>query len=166
VTDGGLDLFVTPDKSRPGNAASRLWRIASMVVRKPTPSALYGNGKDGTYSLADARRERDKSEDLLKDGKDPSTEKQLDRHRQSAARPFEQWADEWLAKKVEKISVGRRASRRVRVGARAIVLASHLLNSLVRNSEIRREYLVLRYQQKCQQNGRLPQTFTCVFNAS
>jgi hypothetical protein len=32
-------------------------------------------------------------------------------------------------------------SRRVRVGARAIVLASHLLNSLVRNSEIRRERL-------------------------
>src|SRR5260221_13267768 len=64
----------------------------------------YGNGKDGTFSLADARRERDKAKDLLKEGKDPSTEKQLDKHRQAATRPFEQWADEWLAKKkVEKI---------------------------------------------------------------
>jgi hypothetical protein len=35
----------------------------------------YGNGKDGTCSLADARRERDKAKDLLKEGKDPSTEK-------------------------------------------------------------------------------------------
>jgi hypothetical protein len=34
----------------------------------------YGNGK-GTFSLADARRERDKAKDLLKEGKDPSTEK-------------------------------------------------------------------------------------------
>ncbi|MDH2357049.1 hypothetical protein QCM80_41655 [Bradyrhizobium sp. SSUT112] len=59
----------------------------------------YGSGKDGTFSLADARRERDKAKDLLKDGKDSSTEKQLDKHRQAAARPFEQWADEWLAKK-------------------------------------------------------------------
>jgi Arm domain-containing DNA-binding protein len=69
---------------------------------------LYGNGRDGTFSLADARRERDKAKDLLKEGKDPSTEKQLDKHRQAAARPFEQWADEWLAKKkVEKVKRGR-----------------------------------------------------------
>ena len=39
-------------------------------------------------------------------------------------------------------------THRVRVGARAIVLAGHLLNSLVRNSGIRRERLLLRYQQK------------------
>src|SRR5207237_2075418 len=51
---------------------------------------------------------RDKAKDLLKEGKDPSTEKQLDKHRQAAARPFEQWADEWLAKKrVEKVKRGR-----------------------------------------------------------
>ena len=36
---------------------------------------------------------------------------------------------------------------------------------LVRNSEIRHEHLVPRYQQKCKQNGRLPWTFTCGFNA-
>jgi hypothetical protein len=44
--------------------------------------SAYGNGKDGTFSLADARRERDKAKDLLKEGKDPSTAKQLDKHRQ------------------------------------------------------------------------------------
>ncbi|WP_407158220.1 phage integrase central domain-containing protein [Bradyrhizobium sp. STM 3557] len=68
----------------------------------------YGNGKDGTFSLADARRERDKAKDLLKDGKDPSIEKQLDKHRQAASRPFGKWADEWLAKKkVERVKRGR-----------------------------------------------------------
>jgi hypothetical protein len=70
--------------------------------------SAYGNGKDGTFSLADARRERDKAKDLLKEGKDPSTEKQLDKHRQAAARPFDKWADEWLAKKkLEKVKRGR-----------------------------------------------------------
>jgi hypothetical protein len=38
---------------------------------------------------------------------------------------------------------------------RAIVLAGHLLNSLRRNSESRRERLFSRYQQKYQQIGRL-----------
>ena len=66
VTGGGLYLFVTPDESRPGNAASKLWRMAtaSKAARKPTPSD-HGNGRDGTFSLADARRERDKAKDLL-----------------------------------------------------------------------------------------------------
>ena len=27
VTGGGLYLFVTPDESRPGSAASKLWRM-------------------------------------------------------------------------------------------------------------------------------------------
>ena len=39
----------------------------------------YSNGKDGTFSLAVARRERDKAKVLLKGGEDPSTEKQLDK---------------------------------------------------------------------------------------
>lgn len=51
-------------------------------------------------------------------------------------------------------------NRRVRVGARAIILASHLLKSIVRNNGIRRERLLRRYQH----NGRLPRIFTGVFN--
>ena len=89
VTGGGLYLFVTPDVSRPGNAASKLWRMGYRFHSRQKTYSIgpYGNGKDGTFSLADARRERDKAKDLLKDGKDPSTEKQLDKHRQAAARP-------------------------------------------------------------------------------
>jgi hypothetical protein len=34
-------------------------------------------------------RERDKAKDLLKEGKDPNTAKQFDKHRQAAARPFD-----------------------------------------------------------------------------
>jgi hypothetical protein len=110
VTGGGLYLFVTPDVSRPGNAASKLWRMGYRFHSRQKTYSIgpYGNGKDGTFSLADARRERDKAKGLLREGKDPSTEKQLDKHRQAAARPFEQWADEWLAKKmVEKVKRGR-----------------------------------------------------------
>jgi Arm DNA-binding domain len=110
VTGRGLYLLVTPDETRPGNAASKLWRMGYRFHSRQKTYSIgpYGNGKDGTFSLADARRERDKAKDLLKEGKDPSTEKQLDKHRQAAARPFEQWADEWLAKKkVEKVKRGR-----------------------------------------------------------
>jgi hypothetical protein len=62
VTGRGLYLFVTPDESRPGNAASKLWRMGYRFhTRQKTYSiGPYGNGKDGTFSLADARRERDK----------------------------------------------------------------------------------------------------------
>src|SRR4029077_5940303 len=110
VTGGWLYLFVTPDVSRPGNAASKLWRMDYRFHGRQKNYSIgpYGNGKDGTFSLADARRERDKAKDLLKESKDPSIEKQLDKHRQAAARPFGQWADEWLAKKmVEKVKRGR-----------------------------------------------------------
>ena len=110
VTGGWLYLFVTPDVSRPGNAASKLWRMDYRFHGRQKTYSIgpYGNGRDGTFSLADARRERDKAKDLLKEGKDPSTEKQLDKHRQTAARSFGQWADEWLAKKkIEKVKRGR-----------------------------------------------------------
>ena len=51
VTGGGLYLFVTPDESRPGNAASKLWRLGYRFhARQKTYSiGPYGNGKDGTF---------------------------------------------------------------------------------------------------------------------
>lgn len=63
VTGGGLYLFVMPDASRPGNAASKLWRMGYRFhSRQKTYSIVpYGNGKDGTFSLADARRELHKT---------------------------------------------------------------------------------------------------------
>jgi hypothetical protein len=71
VTGGGLYLFVTPDKSRPGSAASKLWRMAYRFHSRQKTYSIgpYRNGKDGTFSLADARRERDKATNLLKEGK-------------------------------------------------------------------------------------------------
>jgi len=110
VIGGGLYPFVMPDKSR--LVRRRCTQALADGLPPPRPSenypiGPYGNGRDGTLSLADARRERDKAKDLLKKGKDPSTEKQLDKHRQAAVRPFGQWTDEWLAKKVEKVKRGR-----------------------------------------------------------
>jgi Arm DNA-binding domain len=83
VTGGGLYLFVTPDESRLGNVASKLWWVGYRFHSRQKTYSIgpCGNGKDGTFSLAEARRERDKAKDLLKEGKDPSTEKQLDKHR-------------------------------------------------------------------------------------
>src|SRR4051812_43828208 len=61
-----------------------------------------------------------------------------------------------------RTSVARRGSRRrsdlLWIGTRAIGLAGHLLDSVVRNSEIRRAYLD-RCQEKYQQTGRLEPTF-------
>jgi hypothetical protein len=68
LTGGGLYLFVTPDESRPGNAASKPWRMGYRFHSRQKTYSIgpYGSGKDGTFSLADARRERDKAKDLLK----------------------------------------------------------------------------------------------------
>src|SRR5450755_327544 len=91
------------------NRAARSFRQFRRFHHVINSNKVFGT-HNGTFSLADARRERDKAKDLLKEGKDPSTEKQLDKHRQAAARPFEQWADEWLAKKkVEKVKRGTQA---------------------------------------------------------
>ena len=69
VTGGWLYLFVTPDVSRPGNAASKLWRMDYRFHGRQKTYSIgpYGNGKDGTFSLADARRERDRAKDVLKE---------------------------------------------------------------------------------------------------
>ena len=51
VTGGGLYLFVKPDESRPGNAASKLWRIGYRFHSRQKTYSIgpYGNGKDGTF---------------------------------------------------------------------------------------------------------------------
>ena len=69
-----------------------------------------------------------------------------------------------------RISVARRGSRRrsdlLWVGARAIVLAGHLLDCVVRNSEIRRDRLISRCQQKYQQIEQLELIFYQHFQRS
>ena len=56
ATGGGLYLFVTPDKSRPGDAASKLWRMGYRFHSRQKTYSIgrCGNGKDGTFSLRDA----------------------------------------------------------------------------------------------------------------
>jgi integrase len=112
VTGGGLYLLITPDPSRPGKAGSKLWRMAYRFHGRQKTFSIgpYGNGNDGTVSLATARQKRDAAKALLAKDRpvDPSIEKQFERHRQAAERPFGVWIDEWLAdKKTEKIRRGR-----------------------------------------------------------
>jgi integrase len=112
VTGGGLYLLVKPDPDKPGVAASKLWQMAYRFHgRQKTYSiGAYGNDKDGGVSLAAARQKRDAAKALLAQDPpvDPSIEKQFEKHRQAAERPFGEWVDEWLAeKKTEKIKRGK-----------------------------------------------------------
>jgi hypothetical protein len=52
VTGGGLYLFVTPDESRPGNAASKLWRMA---YRFHSRQKTYSIGPYGTVHKTKVR---------------------------------------------------------------------------------------------------------------
>jgi integrase len=112
ATGGGLYLFIKPDPNRQGKAASKLWQMAYRLHGRQKTLSIgpYGNGNDGTFSLATARQKRDAAKALLAQNPpvDPSIEKQFERHRQAAERPFSVWIDEWLAeKKIEKIKRGR-----------------------------------------------------------
>ncbi|WP_245473703.1 hypothetical protein [Bradyrhizobium zhanjiangense] len=74
---------------------------------------------------------------------------QLDKHRQAAARPFGQWADEWLAKKkVEKVKRGRIVA--VRDPKTILVL------------EIRVGYVENRFGKLCRQDIKRPDVLAFV----
>ena len=112
ATGGGLYLLITPDPNGTGKAGSKLWQMAYRFHGRQKTYSIgpYGNGSDGTVSLATARQKRDAAKALLTQDRpvDPSIEKQFERHRQAAERPFGVWIDEWLAeKKTEKIKRGR-----------------------------------------------------------
>ncbi len=118
ITGGGLHLFVTPDPNRPGKAASKLWRMAySFNGRQKTSSmGAHSNGDNGTVSLVSARQKRDAAKVLLAQNTpvDPSIEKQVEKHRQRAERPFSDSVDDWLVeKRTEKIKRGNAAIRNV-----------------------------------------------------
>ena len=110
VTGGGLYLLIRPDPDKPGEVASKLWQMAYRFYGRQKTYSIgrYGKGDDGTFSLAQARNKRDDAKELLKNGSDPSLEKQLAKHREATVRPFGEWIDEWLAvKKTEKIRRGK-----------------------------------------------------------
>ncbi len=102
VTGGGLYLFVTPAESRPGDAASKLWRMGYRFHSRQKTYSIgpYGKGKDGTLSLGAARARQ--GQGPAQGRQRPEHRQAADKHRQAATRPFEQWADEWLAKKVAR----------------------------------------------------------------
>jgi integrase len=112
VTGGGLYLLVKPDPDNPGKAAAKLWQMAYRFHGRQKTYSIgrYGNDKDGGVSLAAARDKRDVAKAKLAQNPpvDPSIEKQFERYRQAAERPFGEDIDGWLAeKKTEKIKRGK-----------------------------------------------------------
>jgi integrase len=91
---GGLQLWIDP-------RGYRLWRFAYRFLGKQKVLAL---GPYPGTSLAEARRGRDAARSLLKDGKDPSTERRLERvtKRVSADNTFKAVAEELIARKVKE----------------------------------------------------------------
>src|SRR5260221_10531848 len=68
VTGRGLYLFVTPDESRPGNAASKLWRMGYRPLRQ----------RQGWHVLARRRAAR------ARQGQGPAQGRQRPEHREAA----------------------------------------------------------------------------------
>jgi integrase len=91
---GGLQLWVDP-------RGYRLWRYAYRFLGKQKVLAL---GPYPETSLAEARRGRDAARSLLKAGKDPSTERRLERvtKRVSADNTFKAVAEEFIARKIKE----------------------------------------------------------------
>jgi integrase len=110
VTGGGLYLLVKPDPDNPGKAAAKLWQMAYRFHGRQKTYSIGVYGNDGGISLATARQKRDIAKAKLAQDPpvDPSIEKQFERHRQAAERPFCEDVDGWLAeKKTEKIKRGK-----------------------------------------------------------
>jgi hypothetical protein len=53
VTRGGLYFFVTPDKSRPGNAAYKLWRMSYRFDSRQKTYSIgpYGRAQDNVDAV-------------------------------------------------------------------------------------------------------------------
>lgn len=58
---GGLYLLITPDPNKAGKAGSKLWRMAYRFHGRQKACSIgpYGNGNDGTVSLATAHQKRE-----------------------------------------------------------------------------------------------------------
>ncbi|WP_080431648.1 tyrosine-type recombinase/integrase [Burkholderia ubonensis] len=93
LTDGkGLYLEVKPQNK------GKIWRYRYELGGK---ESTYTIGDYPAISLADARQERQRARDLVKQGKNPAHERQADRVRRELANAvtFEVVAKEWLAMK-------------------------------------------------------------------
>src|SRR5262245_4647939 len=85
---GGLRLVVQP-------GGSKLWRMAYRFGGRQKELAF---GAYPTVTLAQAREMRDSARKLLAQDPsvDPGVAKQEAKRERAAARPFGEWADEWL----------------------------------------------------------------------
>ena len=88
-SDGqGLFLFVA-------TSGAKLWRLAYRFGGKQKELSL---GQYPEITLAKAREKRDDARRLLANGTDPGMVKQETKRALAAARPFADWADEWMEK--------------------------------------------------------------------
>jgi hypothetical protein len=93
LTDrAGLYLYITP-------AGSKLWRLRYEFGRK---EKLLSIGPYPDISLATARDQRDAAKRLLREGRDPSLERKLERAglREAQSHSFEAVARDWYARMV------------------------------------------------------------------
>lgn len=95
---GGLHLFITP-------AGGVTWRIKYRIDGK---EKIYSIGTYPAVSLAAARVELTEAKALLRENKDPVTQRRINRAETSAAgdNTFEGVAGEWLAMKKKEWSAG------------------------------------------------------------
>jgi hypothetical protein len=95
---GGLYLFITP-------AGGALWRIKYRIDGK---EKIYSIGSYPAVSLAAARVDLTEVKALLRENKDPVTQRRINRAESSAAsdNTFEAIAAEWLKMKQREWSAG------------------------------------------------------------
>lgn len=97
LQDGnGLYVEVRP-------SGSKVWRYRYWLT--PTKDGRYTIGEYPAISLSEARRERERIRAMVKDGNNPTHEKQTEKLRKSVARgnTFEIVAREWLARKAQRV---------------------------------------------------------------
>ena len=104
LSDGrGMYLAIMP-------TGAKLWRLK---YRHSGKERTYSIGAYDEVGLAEARRERERAREWLRQGKDPTVERRVGHATASVARSvtFRAIADEWLPK--QKYSLGHRAAQRV-----------------------------------------------------
>jgi hypothetical protein len=116
VTGGDLYLFVTPGDSRPGNGASKLWRMGYRFNSRQKTYSIgpYGNGKDGTSHSPMRGANTTRPKICSRQAKTRARRSNSTSTGRGALRPFEQWGRR-VAREEEG---GENQTRQDRRGAR------------------------------------------------
>jgi hypothetical protein len=115
VTGGDLYLFVTPGDSRPGNGASKLWRMGYRFNSRQKTYSIgpYGNGKDGTSHSPMRGANTTRPKICSRQAKTRARRSNSTSTGRGALRPFEQWG-----RRVAREEEGESQTRQDRRGAR------------------------------------------------